>query len=482
MIIKTKKYFTNLINFKNNKYYVAIKNIINTFLFLKYLLLISVIVFSIYLIIPKTFDLSKKKEIITRSLLSNYSIELTKYSKISYSIFPTPRIIIEKTSLNFKDNNGYAETNSLTLIIKLTELYRNQNLNIKVIKLDNSVINVEINKLKKLLNNINKIKKTILIKNSALIIKNDKEKLVKISNVNFNNYKNDLRLKGLLNGEKIEFKFLNKFEDKKLFMIVPSMGANINIIFDKESNLKSYGGSLESKILGNIIKFKFKKDKVFEIFKSYFSNSKINTSFNGIIKLSPYFDFNINLDIKNLKNVSNLLSGYSNYYFKGLSNINSVTNGKLKITFNENKFKNNFLESVKILFIFENGNINIDDSLFEFNNGSFTIKGTTTNYGNFKRFNFEILSNILNRRTFFKKFGLPSSDNTKPLEILAKGSLNLSSNKINFTKISVNKDYVASEDDKNYFKNVIETLIINNNILNLFKLKNIKIFAQKIYQ
>ena len=65
---------------------------------------------------------------------------------------------------------------------------------------------------------------------------------------------------------------------------------------------------------------------------------------------------------------------------------------------------------------------------------------------------------------------------------MATGSLNLSSSKINFTKILVNKDYIASEDDKNYFKKVVETSIVNSNILNLFKLDNIKVLAKKIYQ
>ena len=481
MIIKTKKYFTILIKFKNNKCYVAIKNIINTFLFLRYLLLISIIAFSAYLIIPKTFNLSKKKEIISRSLLINYDIELIKYSKISYLILPTPRIVLKKTSLNFKNNDGFADVNNLSLVIKLSDLYTKENFNIKLIKLDESIINVEINKLKKFLNTISKIKKIILINNSKLIIKNDQKSLIKIASLNFNNYQDDLSLKGLLNGKKIELKFVNKLENNNFFVRIPSMGTNVDIIFDKESNLKTYGGNVKSKILGNNIKFKFKKDNDFEIFKSYFFNSDINTSFNGTIKLSPFFDFNITLNIKNIKKVSDLFNYYSSYV-DILSNINPIVNGKLKIIFNENKFKNNFFKNVKILFFFENGNINIEESSFEFNNGSFNLKGITTNYGNFKRFNFEARSDIANRRIFFKKLELPISENTKPLKILATGSLNLSSSKINFTKILVNKDYIDSEDDKNYFKKVVETSIVNSNILNLFKLDNIKVLAKKIYQ
>ena len=53
-------------------------------------------------------------------------------------------------------------------------------------------------------------------------------------------------------------------------------------------------------------------------------------------------------------------------------------------------------------------------------------------------------------------------------------------NKINFKKITLNNNYQASKEDLNYFKNLFEKIIFNEDLLRVFNLKKIKEFILEI--
>ena len=60
------------------------------------------------------------------------------------------------------------------------------------------------------------------------------------------------------------------------------------------------------------------------------------------------------------------------------------------------------------------------------------------------------------------------------------GNINILNNKINFKKITLNNNYQASKEDLNYFKNLFEKIIFNEDLLRVFNLKKIKEFILEI--
>ena len=115
-MINNKKLF--YFNLSKNKIYQFIKKI-------KYLLIIFLISFFIYLITPKIFDYSKKVEFINNALNNSYSLKINDYSNISYRLFPTPRIVIKDTNLEFNDSSVLVQAEEIILKVKLSEMYKN---------------------------------------------------------------------------------------------------------------------------------------------------------------------------------------------------------------------------------------------------------------------------------------------------------------------------------------------------------------------
>ena len=60
------------------------------------------------------------------------------------------------------------------------------------------------------------------------------------------------------------------------------------------------------------------------------------------------------------------------------------------------------------------------------------------------------------------------------------GVLNLTSKKINFNKIKINNVLEAREENIKFFKEKFESIVIKNNVLDIFDSKKIKSFIREI--
>ena len=61
-----------------------------------------------------------------------------------------------------------------------------------------------------------------------------------------------------------------------------------------------------------------------------------------------------------------------------------------------------------------------------------------------------------------------------------KGNINVLSNKINFKNIIVNRNYKASKEDLNYFKQSFETILFNKDFSGIFNYDKIKKFILEV--
>ena len=88
-------------------------------LFFIYLITLLIVLISIYLVIPKLFNYLNTKDLIIESLSSESGLNISKISRINYSIFPTPRLNITNVEINFKNNSFEIENGTVKLILNI---------------------------------------------------------------------------------------------------------------------------------------------------------------------------------------------------------------------------------------------------------------------------------------------------------------------------------------------------------------------------
>ena len=86
---------------------------------------------------------------------------------------------------------------------------------------------------------------------------------------------------------------------------------------------------------------------------------------------------------------------------------------------------------------------------------------------------------LLQKKQLLKEFSIRYKNSGEPLEVNAKGNINILNNKINFNNISM-KNYEASKEDLNYFKQSFQNIVFNKGFVNIFDLKKIKEFILDI--
>ena len=252
--MKILKFAKDLINNKEiNKFY---------FIF-KYLFLIFFLSTSIYLIAPKFFNYQEKITLIKKSIFQHYKINLNNHSKISYNIFPTPRLNIFQANLEF-DNLVDADAKKITLVLPFSQLYKYENLHPKKLFIDSLDISFEVKKFKDFIKFISNLKNFISIKESKILFVKKNETIVVFKDVNFNNKnKKNLILNSLIFDQKVFISYVSIVDKNILNIKLPEIGSEIIVNFEQGSSFEKSKGNIKAKILNNNLKFDFlKTDKI----------------------------------------------------------------------------------------------------------------------------------------------------------------------------------------------------------------------------
>ena len=475
MINKNKYFNLKLINFKIfQKYLVA-------FSFIKYLILISILATSIYLITPKFFDLNEKAQHIKHSLYEKYNIKITNYEKIQYNIFPTPRIIFSNLKYQIKEevvSTGLAS--QLILNLNLSEIYKNKNFDFNKIKMNKSKLTIEVKNFKNFLNYLLKIKRKLYLENSIFIITKKKQKLIKIKKIKFDNKNlSNIHFNGMFENKLININLINNKNKKKLKFSMPEIGLETIIDFD---DLENFTGKLRSTILDNNLQFNFKDYKnQLNVTNSFFRNKIIHTSFDGIIKKLPFFNFDLLLNIKSL-DLQKLLNNSKVKDFISYIVKNKKFNGTIKINYFNKKYNLKLINKFNLNLFLENGDLKIENSIINFDDSLFKINGVLSEYEGNYNYKFKSIIKINNLNQFLKKLKIKNVNKDIKLSIIEfDADLNLFSNKININKIAINKNNILNQEERNSIKKLIEQLVIKDSFLGFFDLKKIKFFVQEVY-
>ena len=80
----------------------------------------------------------------------------------------------------------------------------------------------------------------------------------------------------------------------------------------------------------------------------------------------------------------------------------------------------------------------------------------------------------------FDKIKIDYEDQYDYFNLDFEGNLNILNKKINFNKIKLNEDYIATKDDLKFFKTNFEKIFLKNNLFNIVNLTKIREFINAI--
>ena len=329
----------------------------------------------LYLSIPSLYNSGRVQKAISEEIMSEFDLNISLSSDISYRILPMPHFIIRDSklfNLQSKENNEIGEFKNLKVFIKQKNLFNKENIKIKKLVIDKGNFYFKKDGIIFIKSYLNKFfsNKNLFIKNSKFFYndKNDNPvfiKTIKDSKLFFTekDKKNNLNLRGEI--FKIPFKLLwqKNFSDESKFLAIDFKKIPLNLTnktniennkLINENNLNIFN----SKLITNYTY----DDKIIKINskKSIIKNTPI--SYEGEIELKPFY-FNLLIDAKefDLKYLF-MKSFWINeiIYSKFLENDNL----NAKILINSDKLsKNKVFKKIALQINFEEGKINFNNSV-----------------------------------------------------------------------------------------------------------------------
>ena len=243
-----------------NKIYKRIHNKYSTLFkfifFLRYLFGIFFIVFVLFLLIPNFFDYQKRDKIIKNYLLESYGLKLNKYENIKFNSLPVPNLEIFNASLNFNTTSVRLDVQNLNIYPKLVNIYNFKNFKAKKIVFSKNKIALQTDELKILSKYIYKLENKFTLKNLEIKIFRDDEFLINLKNINLSNYGYN---KNTIRGEVFNKKFKMKMDNNlnKLNFNLLNTGINVDLIFNKTKEDLPLNGIVKAKLLNSNLKFNF---------------------------------------------------------------------------------------------------------------------------------------------------------------------------------------------------------------------------------
>ncbi len=341
------------------------------------ILIIIIITFSSFtlLSLPVLFNYESKVLKLKKNFYKNFHIYLDTSGKISYKPFPKPHLLVENASLKLKKNEKSKDlifTKNLKIFISLRDIYLTSFENIISAEISNTNLELKLSEIKSIRNHLyKKINNPIILKNSKIFIKNDKDEVILISPIKKITYKINDKIKNkifFIDGKLFGLDFKSNWTRSYKKPLISSHNIRlfnpkieINNIFKYEEknkfNIKSYINYARDKLEYNINFNNYKIDVS--------SPNKKNLNFNidGNIDLNPfYFDISFNIKNKKIdKIIDNFLLNLIMYNKNYVGNLNGI----FKVKFNN--LNNKLINQGEVDFI-------INEKKILMRNASFDVK------------------------------------------------------------------------------------------------------------
>ena len=440
---------------------------------------ISIIVF---LNIPNFFDYDKS---LLNKACRNFNLNCITENKIGYTFIPTPRLEIKNLTIKDSKKRTIITTPKVGIKISINNLINKDKFNFTKIVAKKSEINLhldDIQEYKKFIKKLN-FAKPISIESGNINFFNSNEKITTIK-------KASIKLKGL---EDINIKgnFLNdellftlegdKSEPKIVLLKMDESNILAKIKIKEHSNKQNIKGDILIKKNKHRLRapFSYKNNQLF-FEKADIRNEFMNGRLDGFIKFLPFFDFNLNLDLKgfNFKRFYTIISSLDQKEISKFLKINYKINGNLNLNVNKVYSKYDLINSFESHIKFSNGDILFEKMLLHLGKlGAADLTGIIKNDKKFSNFKFEKNIYIDNEKYFNRKFGIFSNRGIFE-NLYFSGSLDLSNFVIRFSEISSDKKF--SEEQVYLIEKEFNAYMLDDGLVSLFDFIRFKEFMKSI--
>ena len=446
----------------------------------------------VYVAIPKFYIYDKSK--IEKIVCNNQNVECSIKGKIYYSFYPTPRIKIKDLVVieSFGKKNTLATVKDAAIKLSIKNLHIKKKHKFKKIKFKNFKINLDTKNFEKYKNIF--AKKTNLAPISFVkgqIIFSDGKKYVATVNkanlyLKFRQNSIKAKLKGKFLNDDIYVDLNSKEIDSKSSTDIILKMSNMNFLTkinfvnsEKDKNIKN-GNLLVKKGKNKITAvFDYKDDELI-INKSSLRNTFLDGKLKGKIVFLPYFNFNLDLNLNsiNFTKLYNYLLALDEKEQKNLFKINNKINGKLSLSSDKIYSSYNLIKSIESRLKFNNGNILIEQFLFNLGKlGASDLLGAINNDKKFTNLRFESNIFIDSQKKFLSKFGIYNKKNL-PSNFFVSGNFDLENLRASFYEISGEKK--LKNDDINFIEQEFNDFMLEDGLESLFIFPKFKEFIKSI--
>ena len=464
-----------------NKIYKRIHNKYSTLFrflfFLRYLFVIFLLSAVLFLFSPHMFDLKKKDELIKNYLLENYGLTLSHYENIKYNSLLKPNFEIQNAYIGINQSTIPIKVASLIIHPKLYSIYDFDNLEVNEIFLDKNEILLSDSDLKVLIDYIYDLKNKITFNNLNIKIERNNEHLIYLKKIYISNHGyNKNKIKGEIFNKKFEISIND--DQKKINFELLKTGIKADINFNEIKNESKFSGVFKASLLNSKIKFNFDyDDKKLNIYNSYFRNKNLSFNNKSTIALSPFFSLNSFLQIEDI-NIK-LLENININEILTLKDLIKKLNIKNEIIFKSKKLSKNLIDNLNLNINLAYGKLAYSKKI-SISENFFSCDGDINLLEEYPILYFDCSITSNDKKKFLNKLSIKYKNKNELFKLNVIGNINVLNNKINFKKIIMNKDYVASKEDLNYYKQSFESILFDKDFISIFNLNNIKDFILEV--
>ena len=463
-----------------NKIYKIINNKFSRFFkfifFLRYLFAIFFVAIVLFVSIPQLFDYKKKQNIIISNLSNSYGIDIEKIGSIKFKSFPIPHLQVNNSTANYLSSETKLQVEKLLIFPKLISIYNYDNFEVKKIKLLNSSIKTDTEKITTLSKKIFDSKQKIYFKDLKIKVIESNNIIIDLNNVSFSNYGyNRNTIIGEVFNKNFKIKLLDNLRNINFILLDTGISATLNLL---NNETRASSGILKGSILKSNYKIAFLyDDKSIKISNFFFRDKKLSFDSKGNIKLSPFFKISLESEIKKFdkKILNNIRINKFFEYEKLIKKLNF----EKKINYKTKSFRPALVNNLNIESKLAFGRLNISKKLI-IAETNFDCSSNINLLEEFPVLDFRCIVNSPDKKKFLKKFDVSYKKKNESFYLDMKGNLNILNNKISFDHARTNNGYNANEEDLKYFKSTFERILFDDSFLNIFDLSKIKKFVLEI--
>ena len=435
---------------------------------LNFVPVIILVIFSIilYFSIPVLFDYKDLKSEIEKKFYKEFKINLKILSKITQKTLPAPYLLINKSTLNLRDDSQKStiiNLDELKIYTPARDIYSKSKLKMKGLEIRNSNFKFKFKDIKNLRNHLYyKVNEPIKIFNSKFFYLDKNNNTIVISpihkleyHINEKNNSKELKIKGNIFDTEYQSLWRRSYDNPKesyneIKFKDPNLILKNSFIFKNNSN---FGGNISINFLNEGVYIDYQKndEKIFIIPSPEKTNQKIKIRSN--IELNPFhFDTEIILIEKDFKFIiDNFLYYLVNMDQDSLGNLN----GNMELFFNN--IKHEIINEGKINLNIDEKNISILNAIFKVDRvGEITSKFDFIEKDGELFFKSKNIFEINNTKEFARKFQISSGKSNKLKKIYFDLIKNIETGEISISNVEINKIDSKKETNKIYIINNIQ--------------------------